>query len=50
MNHETAAGILNMGRQIDQIAQMHNSNREQVFGKRAGRCPGTSKPPPKSIF
>jgi hypothetical protein len=30
MNHETAAGILNMGRQIDQIAQMHNSNREQV--------------------
>jgi uncharacterized protein (DUF433 family) len=31
VNPETAAGMLNMGWQIDQIAEMHNSNREQVI-------------------
>jgi uncharacterized protein (DUF433 family) len=31
MNPETAAGMLNMGWQIDQIAQMHNSTWEQVI-------------------
>jgi|HubBroStandDraft_6_1064221.scaffolds.fasta_scaffold449528_3 uncharacterized protein (DUF433 family) len=31
MNPETAAGMLNMGWQIDQIAEMHNANREQVI-------------------
>ena len=31
MNPEDAGQMLNMGWQIDQIAEMHNSSREQVI-------------------
>lgn len=31
MNPEDAGQMFNMGWQIDQIAQMHNSTREQVI-------------------